>query len=119
MEEYMKKKESDNSLPKLIKIIIVSVVIIISPLYRLITFIKNDVINFNLNSLRSKRIDEVNLEKNTLFGKHYRMLTSSILHFKNKNFRNDLSAFFSDKDRENIIAECKARNEKIRKAIFD
>ena len=47
------------------------------------------------------------------------MLTSSILHFKNENFRNDLSAFFSDKDRENIIAECKARNEKIRKAIFD
>lgn len=51
--------------------IVLPFMLIALPFYSLFSYIKDDVINFNLKSLRKKRINDLNSKNNTLFYNHF------------------------------------------------
>lgn len=65
-------KKSNNTLfLLLVEMIVLPFMLIALPFYSLFSYIKDDVINFNLKSLRKKRINDLNSKNNTLFYNHF------------------------------------------------
>jgi hypothetical protein len=65
-------KKSNNTLfLLLVEMIVLPFMLIALPFYSLFSYIKDDVINFNLKSLRKKRINDLNSKSNTLFYNHF------------------------------------------------
>lgn len=65
-------KKSNNTLfLLLVEMIVLPFMLIALPFYSLFSYIKDDIINFNLKSLRKKRINDLNSKSNTLFYNHF------------------------------------------------
>ena len=65
------KKSNDTLFLLLVEMIVLPFMLIALPFYSLFSYIKDDVINFNLKSLRKKRINDLNSKNNTLFYNHF------------------------------------------------